>query len=379
MDIFFWKVKIRIHPHLGRILGIRLRLHPTWAIAILLVIAMVVTQFPEVYPFWQRMVLGIAASLLFLAAVGIREIILNFLALYRGIPVKKVTLFAFGGVSQITKEGTLPVLELLLAVAGLLTNLIIAGIFYAIHAVLVNTTYIMIDGLILWLAFMYFMLALFHCIPAFPLDVGRLLRLLLWKLTGDYDRATSIASWAGQGFGLLLIACGILLLVLVRQWFNGLVLIFVGWILYLAATQSRRQTKLREALQHIAARDIMARESLITTPQLTVGQLVRNYILATGQRYFVVADEGKLQGIVTTREIKQVPKKRWNSTKIGKIMTPASELETAHAHQSAASLLEQMDELGIKQMPVLEKGEVIGVIVRDTLIRLNKTRAELGM
>jgi len=370
---------MRITPHLNRIAGIRLRVHLTWAIAFILMIAIVVTQFPEAYPFWQRIVLGVAASLLFFIAVSIREIILNFLALHRGIPVKRVTLFAFGGVSQIAKEGTRPVLELLLVAAGLLINLIIAGIFYAVHSVLVNTAYVVIDGLILWSAYMYFMLALVHFIPAFPLDVGRLLRMLLWKATGDYDRATGIASWAGQGFGLLFIVCGILLLALTSQWFNGLGLIFVGWILYIAAAQSRRQTALWKALQGIAARDVMAKESLIAAPQLTVGQLVRDCILVTGQRYFVVAEEGKLQGIVTIRDIKQVPKERWNSTKIGEIMTPASELKAAYAHQSTASLLEQMEELNIHQMPVLEEDKVIGIVARDTLIRLNKTRAELRM
>jgi CBS domain-containing protein/Zn-dependent protease len=371
---------MRIVPHLTRMLGVRLRLHPTWAIAFPLIIAIVVTQFPEAYPFWQRIILGVAASLLFFIALSIREIILNFLALNRGIPVKRVTLFAFGGVSHIAKEGTLPVLELLLAVAGLLINLIIAGIFYAVHSVLVNTAHVMIDGLILWSAYMYFMLTLFHFIPAFPLDVGRLLRMLLWKATGDYERATDIASWAGQGFGLLLIVGGILLLVLASQWFNGLALIFVGWILYLAAARSRRQMALRKALQGLVAQDIMAREGLIiNTPQLTLGQLIRNCILVTGQRYSVVADGDKLQGIVTIRDIKRVPKKRWNSTKIGKIMTPASELKTAHAKQSAASLLEQMEELNINQMPVLEQDKVIGVVARDTLVRLDKTRAELGI
>jgi CBS domain-containing protein len=370
---------MRIVPHLTRMLGVRLRLHPTWAIAFPLITAIVVTQFPEAYPLWQRIILGVAASLLFFIALSIREIILNFLALNRGIPVKRVTLFAFGGLSQIAKEGTLPVLELLLAVAGLLINLIIAGIFYAVHSVLVNTAHVMIDGLILWSAYMYFMLTLFHFIPAFPLDVGRLLRMLLWKATGDYDRATDIASWAGQGFGLLLIVGGILLLVLAGQWFNGLALIFVGWILYLAAARSRRQTALRKALQGIVARDIMAKECPSTTPELSLDQLVRDCILVTGQRYFVVADSGKLQGIVTMRDIKRVPKKRWNSTKISKIMTPASELKTAHAQQSAASLLEQMEELNIDQMPVLEQDEVIGVVARDTLVRLDKTRAELGI
>ena len=171
----------------------------------------------------------------------------------------------------------------------------------------------------------------------------------------------------------------ILLLILARQWFNGLVLIFMGWVLYLAAAQSRRQTALREALQGILVRDVMARESLVTTPELSLGQLVHDCILVTGQRYFVVAEGGKLQGMVTIRNIKKVPKERWNSTQIGEIMTPASELKTTHAHQSAASLLEQMEELNIDQMLVLEQDKVIGIISRDTMIRLDKTRTELGM
>jgi len=373
-----WKA-VFVHP-LNRMLGVRLRLHPTWAVAFILIIAMMVTQFPEAYPLWQRMILGVTASLLFFIAVGFREVILNFLALNRGIPVQRVTLFAIGGLPQIPKGDTQPLLELLMGTAGLLLNLIIAGIFYTIHSALVNTTHVIIDGIILWTAYLYFLLALFHFIPVFPLDGGRLLRTLLWKFTGDYDRSTNIASWAGQGLGLLLIAYGILLLVLSQQWFNGLTLIFVGWVLYLAAVQSRRQTALREALQHIAARDMMSGESpIIATPQFTVGQLVRDCILVTGQRYFVVTEEGKLRGVVTTRDIKKVPKKRWNSTKISRVMTPASQLKTADAQQSAASLLELMDELGLKRMPVLENDKVIGVISQDNLNRLKKTRVELGM
>jgi len=368
-----------IVPHLGRILGIRLRLHSTWAVAVILITATVVTQFPEAYPLWQRIVVGVAASLVFFIAVSIREFTLTFLAIRRGISAKPVTLFVFGGVSYRTKEATLPVLELLMAVAGLLINLIIAGIFYGFHSVLVNTGNVLIDGLVLWLAFIYFMLALLHFFPGFPLDGGRLLLALLWKATGDYYRATRIASWTGQGIGLLFIAGGVLLLILAHQWFNGLALVFVGWVLHTAAARSRRQAVRREVLQRITARDIMARECPFVTQQLSLGQLVRDCVLVTGQRYFVVAEGGKLQGIVTMQNMKRVPRASWDSTPVGEIMTPASELKTAHAEQSAASLLEQMDELQTDYMPVLEKGEVIGVVARDSLIRLDRTRAELRL
>lgn len=371
----------RSAPALNRMLGVRLRLHPTWAVAFLLIIAVVFTQFPEAYPSWQRIILGIAAGLLFFIAVGLREVILNFLAIHSGIPLQRVTLFAIGGLPQLPKGDTQPLTETLMATAGLLLNLIIAGTLYALHSALVSAGNVIIDGIILWTTYLYFLLAFFHFIPVFPLDMGRLLRVLLWKLTGDYDRATNIGSWAGQGLGFLLIAGGILLLVLTRQWFNGLTLVFVGWVLYLAAAQSRHQTALREALQHIAARDMLSGESpIIVTPELTIGQLVRNCVLVTGQRYFAVADENKkLMGVVTVSDIKKVPKRRWNRTKIARVMTPAGKLRTASGEQSAASLLELMDELRIKRMPVLENGEVIGVISRDNLNRLKKTRVELGM
>jgi len=346
---------VRSAPNLRRILGIRLRLHYTWSVAFILITAVVVTQFPESYPLWQRIILGIAASLLFLATVSIRQLILNFVAIRRGIPVKNVTLFVFGGVPQTTERAALPVLELLVAAAGLLSSLIIAGVFYGIHLILVITGSIIIAGLIQWLAFICFLLALFHFVPGFPLDGGRILRAFLWRLTGDYDRATRIAIWAGRGIGLLFIIGGILVLIVTHQWFVGLAPAFMGWVLYNAATYSHRQAVLREALQSITAGDIMARECPLITQQFSLGQLVRDCILVTGQRHFVVADDDKFQGIVTMRNIKPIPKERWDSTRIGEIMTPASELKTAHPRQPAAILLDQMDELGIGQMPVLEK------------------------
>jgi CBS domain-containing protein/Zn-dependent protease len=367
-------------PLVSRVLGVRLRLHPTWVVAFLLIIAMMVTQFAEVYPIWQRLILGIAASLLFFIAVGFREVVLGFLSINRGIPLQRVTLFAIGGLPQIAKGDTRPLLELLLATAGLLLNLVIAGILYAVYSALVGTANVLLDGIILWTTYLYFLLTVFHFIPVFPLDGGRLLRTLLWKLTGNYDRATNLASWSGQGVGLVLIALGILLMVQSHQWFNGLMLVFVGWVLYLAALQSRRQTALREALQHIATRDMLSGESpIMATPQLTIGQLVRNCVLVTGQRYFIVAEDDKLLGVITIRDIKRVAKKRWNRTRVVKAMTPAQKLRVASAEQSAAGVLELMEELRIKRMPVLEGDRVIGVISRDNLNRLKKTRVELGM
>ncbi len=365
-------------PDVGQLFRVRLRLHSGWAVAFILIAAMVVTQFPEAYPLWLRVVLGVAAVLLFFAAVGVREVILNFLALSRGMPDKRVTLFVFGGVSQRAREETSIVLELLLAMSGLLCNLIIVGILYAVYSMLVNSGSAMVSGLILWSAFLYFMLSLFHFIPVFPLDGGRLLRALLWRATGNYNGATNVTSWAGQGVGLFLIAGGILVLALTSQWFNGLVLILMGWVLHTAAMQSRRPVVLRRALRGIKARDVMAWDCPLVSQQLNLGRLVRNYIQATGQRYFVVARGARLQGVVSVPSIKKVPKKRWRTTTVAKVMTPAGELMVAQAEQPAARLLEQMNEWQLNYMPVLEEDRVVGIVVRDSLMRLVKTQLELG-
>jgi Zn-dependent protease len=371
--------KMRSTADLGRYFGFRLRLHYTWFIAFILITTIVVTQFSEAYPLWQRIGLGLAASLLFAVAIVIREYILSFAAIIKGIPVKRVTLFIFGGLSQVTEEVTLPVHERLQAVVGLLSNLVITGAFYGVLLVLVNTGDIIVAGVIQWFVFIFFLLALFHFVPGLPLDGGRLLRAVLWGASGDYRQSTRITSWIGQSMGWLFVIGGLLLLVLGRQWFVGLVLAFAGWVLQIAATQSRREMLLLEILQSITVQDIMTREYPIINRELSLGQLVQDRIIVTGQRNFIIVDGARLEGMVMMRDIKRVPRKLWDSTPVGEIMTPASRLRTVQPQQPIVSVLEQMEEQEIDQIPVLERDEVIGVIFWDNLIRLVKTRTELGM
>lgn len=203
--------------------------------------------------------------------------------------------------------------------------------------------------------------------------------MLLWKITGNYNLATAITSGAGLAVGLSFIAGGILLLVLTQQWFNGVVLIFVGWLLQAAAMQSRHPVVWRRLLDGVKARDVLAHESPLINRQLSLSRLVHDYMLVSGHRYFlVVSRRAKLSGVVSASEVKKVRRKRWRSTRVGDIMTPASELRTAQVEQPAASLFEQMNEWQIDYMPVLKKDRVVGIVVRDSLKRLLKSRAEFG-
>jgi Zn-dependent protease len=337
-----------------------------------------VTHYPEVFPFWQRIILGIFASLLFFVAVSMREFALNFLAISRGIQVKPIVLFIFGGMPRAIEESTGPVLELLMGLAGLLSNLVVAGVFYIVHSILINAGNIVADGFIQWLAYIFFLLALFHFIPGFPLDGGRLLRAILWKASGNYYRATHITAWIGQGFGLICITGGILLSLILQQWFNGITLILVGWALHSAALYCRRHAVLHESLGGVRTGDILTPECPTIVGDLSLSQLVRDCVSATGQRYFVVTNkDGELQGALTMGRIKAVPRKRWEATRVSEVMVPASQLKAIDSQQPAVCALEEMDESGTDQMPISDRGRVIGFVTRNKLLRVTRTRAEL--
>jgi Zn-dependent protease len=343
-----------------------------------LITAIMVTQFPEAYPLWQRVALGIVTSLAFLLAISLRSFIISLIVINRGVPVKRITLFVFGGGAEITKEATRPVIEVLIAATGLLTTLLFCGIFYGIHAILFSAGSTVAYVIIQWLSYIFFMLFLFHIIPGFPLDGGRLLRAFLWRISGDHDGSILITSVLGWILGWLLIAAGILLLIREQQWFNGLAIVGTGWVLQSASAQSRRRAILRKALEPVKAQDIMSRESALISSQTTVSQLIHDYILATGQSYCLIADEEELKGVVTVDDAKRVAKKH-RGAHIDKIMTPASRLKTVHPQQSAASVLGVMDEQGIDHVPVVEDNKVVGVISRESLTRLAQIRTKLKL
>ena len=180
----------------------------------------------------------------------------------------------------------------------------------------------MMAGVAQWLAYIYFLLFLLHFIPAFPLDGGQILRMILWRSTGDYYKATHIASLIGWATGLFLIFAGVLVFIVTQQWIISLVIVSIGWIIEIAAGYTRREIKTYMVLQNIKAEDIMTREYPVMPQQVNIGQLVREHILKKGWHYIMVVDGTKLKGILTIKQIKSVPWKRWNNTIIGDIMTP---------------------------------------------------------
>jgi Zn-dependent protease/CBS domain-containing protein len=364
---------------LGKVLGIPLRLHYTWFIIFAWVTFLLVFSIlDQNYPIEQRIGLGIITSLLFFASIVIHELAHSVLAIRNHIPVKEITLFVFGGVSQITKEATNPRAELLIAMVGPLTSLALAGIFYGLHLLLAGNQQILAACSMWWLASMNVVLAVFNLIPGFPLDGGRILRALVWYKTQDYHRATRIAAKVGRGIAYAFIAGGIALIFVLRPWFNGMWLILIGWFLNDAARASYQQVLLRDALIGITARQVTDYASPLVPPHMNLTELVEQYVLPTGRSCFLISWGAELEGMVTLQQIKKVPRTRWATTTVQDVMTPANKLRVAYADQDLLGVLQEMSGESTSHIPVIEAGKVIGIINREDIARFLRTRAEFG-
>jgi Zn-dependent protease/predicted transcriptional regulator len=354
----------------------RLKFHFSWYLVTILIMAIVVTRFPEYYSFSERVFLGLCASLLFFLAVIGRQLAITVISHYRNIPLRGVVLYPFGGVHLVAKEDSKPILELLLALVGLLSSLLIVFIFYAVYVGLVIAGNDKLAWLIQWLAYINLMLFMVHIVPGLPLDGGRILRAILWKTSGNYDRANLISVRIGQGVAIIAFLGGITLLTN-RQWFVGLLITFLGWILYIAATRNLENLTLTRSLKDISVQQIMSRDICLIPRHTTLNQLAKDYILATGQSHFIVFDEGKLHGFLTTQEMKSVPRKFWEVTQASQVMISSSPQTIAYIGQSAGDLLDRMNVYGLSYVPVLDQNQVVGILDRDQLIRFNKIRLEL--
>ena len=366
---------------LGKLFGIQFRLHFTWFIIFILVVISLSTQyFPTAYPEWSNVVywtIGTVTSLLFFASVIAHELAHSLVAKINGIPVKSITLFIFGGVAQITKEATKASTELIMAAAGPACSLVIGGLFTLLWLFTKSTSQ-PVAAMAVWLAQINGLLAVFNLIPGFPLDGGRVFRSLLWRFTGNYSRSTRIATQVGRSVGYLFILGGITVMFILHDWFGGLWLALIGWFLENAASTSYRQAQWREGLVGITATQVMTSDFPVVPSNITVNHLVQSYILTTGRRFFLVADEGGFKGILTLHNIKSVSQQDWPTTQVREVMTPVDKLKVAYPDQEAVNILEQMVENDINQMPVVTEGRVIGLITRDSLLRFLRTRSDLG-
>jgi Zn-dependent protease len=365
---------------LTRIWGIPIGLNNTWFLIFALVTFSLATgYFPTEYPqlsvptYWF---LGLLTSILFFGSVLAHELGHALIALRNQIQVRGITLFIFGGVAQIEKEPSSPGVEFRIAIAGPIVSLALAGVFMGLW--LLDRSIPLLAAPSAYLMRINLILALFNMIPGFPLDGGRVLRAILWKLSGDFRKSTQIASTSGQVVAYGFIGMGIFSMIS-GQFFNGLWLAFIGWFLQNAANAASAQVNLQHALQGIKVSQIMSR-GCTRIPSLTpISQLVEGQILSGGERCFFVADNGKLEGLLTLRDVAAIPRQRWGFTTSRQAMVPADRLVQVHPDTELLEALRTMDSANVAQVPVMEAGELVGMLSRENVVHYMRARAELGI
>jgi Zn-dependent protease len=381
----------------GRIFGIDIRLDWSWLLILLLVIWNLSTTFGDVHRNWgMGLVWGtaIVAALLFFGSVLAHELAHSLVAKARGIPVQSITLFLFGGVSNIQREPESPGGEFVMAILGPITSLVLGGVLLAVAAASSgvqimpsDTTQILkqmspLLTMVVWLGSINVILGVFNLIPGFPLDGGRVLRSILWAVTDNLRQATRWAAWVGQVIAWLMIVAGIAMTFGVQIPFfgtglgSGLWLAFIGWFLNSASVQSYQQLVIHDVLEGVPVSRIMRVNPPACEPRCTVGRLVHDHIMGTDDHAFPILEEGRLVGLVTLEDVRRVGHDAWDGTAVRDIMTPAEKLIVTSPDEGAAQALEKLGSNDIRQLPVMRDGELVGLLRRQDIIKWLQLHAE---
>lgn len=371
--------------NIGKIFGIQFRLHYSWFIIFTLVTVFLSWQVfplslidqPQVV-YW---IMGVVTSLLFFASVLAHELAHSLIGRAHGIPIKSITLFIFGGAAMMTREAARASDELKMAIAGPVSSLLIAAIFWIIYVSSIgfgpsNDVANQLALMAYWLAYINVVLAVFNLFPGFPLDGGRILRSLIWHFSGNYMRATRIATQAGRVIGYLFIAGGIFLILADGNLLSGIWLTFIGWFLADTAKASYRQAQLQDVLKGFTASQVMTSDCPVVPGETTVSQLMQEYA-AAGSRCFLVAEQGRVEAFISLRNINSVAWRDRDNTRLRDIAVPLDRAKAAYPEQDVLSIVQWMNESGLDQMPVINNGRVVGLITLDNVIRFVTSRSPL--
>jgi Zn-dependent protease len=370
---------------LGRIFGIEVRVHATWLLTFGLLtwgLAGGYFRFVSGAP----LLLGAISALLLFGSVLVHELSHSLVAQARGMRVRDITLFIFGGVSNLGGQPRTARDEFLMAAAGPLTSFALAGLFWvATQAVGGTPTLAALFGspravrtmsppgaVLSYLAVVNLALGAFNLLPAFPLDGGRVFRSILWGLSHRYAKATAIASLVGQVFGFLLAGFGILRVVLFGDVVGGLWTMFVGWFLSQAASATRHEQRLRDSLRGVRVDQVMDAAPPVVEAGTSLADVVDEHVLGRGRRRLVVVRDGRPLGLLDATGITSVPRERWWSTPSEHAMQPMA--PPVSPDTEVAELLEHLAD---SPTPVVADERLVGLVDLRQVLRYAALRREL--
>ncbi len=383
---------------LGRIWGIDIIISWSWLVIFGLVAWNLTATFGQIHPEWTIFTsvgVAVAAALLFFLSVLLHELAHSLVAKSRGMQVKSITLFLFGGAADIQNHPPSPFAEFLMAIVGPLISFMLGVGFILISGIRLSPMEIPFEDpqemvsqltplgtLLLWLGPVNIILAIFNMIPGYPLDGGRVLRAILWGITDDFKRSTRWASGIGQVIALVLIINGIAMIfgaeipVLGTGFFNGLWISLIGLFLNNAAINSYRQVVIQDVLDDVEVRLLMHTDPPTVVQSLSIDSLIEDYVMNTNDHTFPVLEDDKLVGLVALDDVRKVPNSQWPQTSIRQIMTPEKKLITTQPDENASRAFTKLSQSDLRQLPVLEEGSLVGMLSRSDIVKWLRLHSE---
>src|SRR5271168_889218 len=369
---------------IGKILGIPIFLHSTWVIIFAAITYSLAMQFEQQTPVWdaaQQWTVAVSPSVLFFASLLFHELAHSVLAQHYKSRVHASALFMFGGVASSERGPTKAIQEFNIAIAGPVASGLLALFFLGLTKVFPMNGYIYSSAL--WLGTMNGWLAVFNLLPGFPLDGGRIFRAIVWGATKNFSRATRVAGTTGRLIAYAMILLGGFTVFKGKEFIAyGLWTVFVGFFLLNAAQESVAQLAIRETLSGLRAADVMSNE----VP--TVGRAIslEDYgaeVLRTGRRCHLVITDDRLVGMMNVHTLNSVPRDEWAHNSVQAVMIPRERILWATPDEPLLGLLERLLTADINQMPIVSGSDdgaahIIGMVSRDSILRVMKTRSELG-
>ncbi len=364
---------------LFKIFGIEIRLDYSWFIVFALFSYYFgFFYFPEVLPSVSKGMLAlitIVTVLLFFASVLVHEMSHSLVARSKGIPVERITLFLFGGMAQIEKEPETPFNEFIMAIAGPAASIVL-GIFFGIIWFF-SRGYAPVEEPFRYLALINMILAVFNLLPGYPLDGGRVLRSIIWKSTGNFERATFIASTAGRILGFMMIAAGVFFIFMGN--FSGLWLAFIGWFLQSSAQSGYQQTVFETSVKGIKVEEVMNQNVIIVTRDITLQELVDDYFMKYRFGRFPVIENKKNQkliGVVSIHDVKEIPKEEWSDTWVGSVVKKISEEEKVDVSMEISGAIKRMIKNDLGHLVVMSGDKLQGIITKSDVLHFMKVHSE---
>ena len=362
-----------------RIAGIDVYVHVSWLVIFaLLTWSLAEGYYPPVLPgvsVAQAWLLGAASAILLFASVLVHELAHSLVARGQGIEADSITLFLFGGISSLRTDAPRASTEFVVAAVGPLTSFVLAVICFVAGSFAGEPR---LAALLGYLALINALLGGFNLIPGFPLDGGRVLRALVWQLTGDMRRGLEVAVGAGQLVGYGFMAWGVVQ-VLGGDPFSGIWIAVIGWFLQGAGAAQLRQVRSEQHLGGVTVRAVMRPDTSAVAPNTSVEALIEEYLLPGNRRAVPVVADGRLVGMVSLSDIQGVPAAQRAVTRVADVMGGRQSVVTVAPEAPLAQALQAMGAGDFEQLPVVEGDRLVGMLTRAAIVRQIQLRAALHL